>query len=30
MTETHTADTFTLELPDVDLVYDVHGPVPTD
>jgi pimeloyl-ACP methyl ester carboxylesterase len=24
MTETHT-----LELPDVDLVYDVHGPVPT-
>ena len=29
MTETHTADTFTLGLPDVDLVYDVHGPVPT-
>ncbi len=24
MSETHT-----LELPDVDLVYDVHGPVPT-
>ena len=29
MTETHTADTSTLGLPDVDLVYDVHGPVPT-
>ncbi len=29
MTETHTADTFTLGLPDVDLVYDVHGPIPT-
>jgi pimeloyl-ACP methyl ester carboxylesterase len=29
MSETHTTDTFTLGLPDVDLVYDVHGPIPT-
>ena len=25
-----TSKTHTLELPDVDLVYDVHGPVPTE
>ena len=25
----HQTETHTLELPDVDLVYDVHGPIPT-